>query len=65
MNRTDILTHYTVLLNALLDRLNGMHNTCETMNDISYGYTRALVDAGILTPDDASKVCLACLRRPT
>ena len=65
MNRTDLLTHYTVLLNALLDRLMGMKNNCEALNSISYGYTRALVDAGVISPDDASKICLACLRRTT
>ena len=63
MNKPDLLTHYIVLLDALLDRLVSMCNTSEALNDISYGYTRALVDAGIVTPDDASEICLACLRQ--
>ena len=63
MNRPDLLNHYIVLLNTLLDHLVGMQNTSENLNDISYGYTRALVDAGVVTPDDATQICLACLRQ--
>lgn len=63
MNRPDLLNHYIVLLNTLLDHLVGMQNTSENLNDISYGYTRALVDAGVVTPSDATQICLACLRQ--
>ena len=65
MNKPDLLTHYIVLLDALLDRLACMYDTSESLNDISYGYTRALVDAGIVAPEDASKICVACLRQKT
>lgn len=63
MSRNELLAQYAEKLNALLERLLGMSKDEKANTDIAYGYTRGLMDAGVISQSDANDICLACLRK--